>query len=293
MEYLRKVIFVLISGTIGFIVRSFEEKKYLSIYMIIIFISSPIIGTNQKNILPLMLEILIGVIVLTIIIFSIYQLRNFNEDIAGYYERRMKLWLSIWITSAIFLLNIYKPLFPYFYLGSFIALQYYASRYFVEKYLDKWFKYALFFLLVPLLAFLFTGLNLTIIFELISIEQPYLKVTDESIYKFSLFTSIIIQNLVTFFTRRGRLVEVKVATYFILAFSSTLSYCFFASDIILSSFPQEMVGYLGGEDVVKNKIQLYLNWFLFPYLVGTVWACFIVEYKERQNSNHKIDRDIY
>ncbi|MBG9450044.1 hypothetical protein ABE67_12045 [Cytobacillus firmus] len=150
MEYLRKVLFVLISGTIGFIIRSFEEKKYLSIYLIIIFVSSPLIVTNQKKLLPLLLEILIGVIVLTISIYSIYQLRNFNEDIAGYYERRMKLWLSIWITSAIFLLTIYKPLFPYFYLGGFIVLQYYASRYFVEKYLNQWFKYALFFFLFHL-----------------------------------------------------------------------------------------------------------------------------------------------
>ena len=81
--------------------------------------------------------------------------------------------------------------------------------------------------------------------------------------------------------------------YLLLAFFSTISYCFFISDYlapIINPYIDILCGESFTELEIKHKIENFITWATLPYLIGAVFGCFTIELVcrnyNRQKSNN-------
>ncbi|MGC5328984.1 hypothetical protein [Brevibacillus sp. SYSU BS000544] len=272
-----KFLFGIISIILHWVKNNFDRGSYEVVYFSTFFIIMVPSVVWFKGGWPDIYSFIALSVIVAISVFSFYHIQaRKSNNLSNYFKCMAKLSFYLWILGVFVTTMISPKITIYLYILTLTSTFYYIARYFVEKTLDHWFKYFILFMCVPVISLFVSDIYMLLIAE----EFSFLP-SDSILLKMTVLISIVIQNIIILFTRNQRIVEVKVATYLMLALFSTLSYCFFMSDLIVSLFNPQTINNFGGIEKVKQDVQELFSWILFPYLVGTVWACFIIEWIER------------
>lgn len=239
-------------------------------------------------------DILIGVVntslLIYIIYFCIYDFKKYtpakNSD-KFYKLANLTLWICT--SSPIIIATLNPLLVPITFLIPFSLTMYFFTRYIIEKFLFHWAIYFGSFILLPLISFILTHFYALLLNELL-IFYLNISIVDYPISKFAIIVSTLIYILIVLYTEPERLKEAKVAIYLLLAVFSTFSYCVFFIDEMLLNLVT--INFQIDNYEIENlgsQIQVLFNWLLLPYLIGSVWSCFAIEFKERNYKKIGID----
>lgn len=274
-------------------INNIDNKLYSNnfiIYGIILFFLT-LTTSNNDFILFILLKWIICIFVILLLIYSAYKIYiNKKYDKLAFYYNASNLSLAIFFYSFfIFLLLNLNNLFNF--VPSFILIFiYFKSRFLLMNLVRHFFLYTILFLLTPALVSLLWGLTNMIIG---SWTKNLLFISNNSSWWIIMILSIVIMNLTILWTEDSLIDEVKVAVYLLLAIFSTTSYCFFISDLIannvisyLKQYPELSYITIGS---LKTKIDEFTKWITLPYLVGSVFGCFMIELVQRNLNKKKIN----
>ncbi|SEL10198.1 hypothetical protein SAMN05518856_107317 [Paenibacillus sp. OK003] len=223
------------------------------------------------------------VVVLTINIIVLFEIRKLDRGSKEYFKQIsdwsfsmtfISLFISMGLIHTVpFLLNIF--------IVFFFVFIYFSARY---LYLDKvtnWFYLMLLMLFTPIISavlYSFIGMMLFEIFD----EKLF--IANGTLGWMVIILSIVLINLVVFWTPEERFNEAKVAIYFLLALFSTISYCFFVSDF-LSDLITPKLNSMSNTRITAEEVREFIEnavrWFTLPYLIGSVSSCFSLELVSR------------
>jgi hypothetical protein len=206
-----------------------------------------------------------------------------KENIIEYYHQMM-MWF---IYSILYILPITilieLPIISNLIIINFFAFIYFGSRKFLITRIKHYFSFAILFFFMPVISMILWAFLSTYLWELTD-SQFY--VSDKLLIWMVLFITIILINIVIYWAPEDVLDEAKIAVYLLLAFFSSLSYCFFMSDIISDIVIEKINKYPELSNITKSDISNFVDnivkWFTLPYLIGSVFGCFTVELAQRK-----------
>lgn len=166
---------------------------------------------------------------------------------------------------------------------SFFILFYYWSRFLFIKWVKHWLVYILLFFLIPIISVTIYSFLGIFLYEITG-EKFF--ISNSMLGWMVIFLSILLINIVVYWTPQHRFDEVKVAIYFLLAFFSSISYCFFISDYLTTFITPKLINIPGFSAVTTNDVKIFIEqvvkWVSLPYLIGSVFASFSIEYVSRR-----------
>ncbi|TQR26826.1 hypothetical protein C7Y47_24125 [Lysinibacillus sphaericus] len=271
---------------IGEYFNSKDLEDIFSTYLLLFFIITGLEVYNGGGIFPIRLVTALIFFVLLIYIY-IVRVKKMFVNVPNRYKYLMIFWGTFFCFSLFctILITEVHIILKWFYLISFIFMWYFTLMFVISKWINKWYKYSLLFLFSPIIAF-FSWVFLGGLLSLVTDNNYF--VSDELLIPITLVFSIIIMNFVIYVSPYNKIDELKVAIYFLLAIFSTISYCFFLSDISTNL----IFGYWNDDaekEIIKQLTDLILKWFTLPYLIGMVCGCFTIELKQR---NYKMKGNI-
>lgn len=261
-----------------------EDGKYLIVYIFYGLISFGLFTFLNVNELLKTLNILIVILIFLLFYYIRLSIKKKHLDLETryYYFSGWSLALLLFISLILSYVDIYERFFVFLYLIIFLSLIYYYTRFLLIKYVTNWYIFSAVFMLMPLISVFFWSLIKIVLQDII---QMKLYLSNQISLWIVFLLSIAIVNLLIYWTPKERIDEVRVATYFLLAVFSTISYCFFITDylaLFLSSYLTE----LKTKEIEIMAANL-VRWILLPYLVGSVFASFSIELVSRNENRRK------
>lgn len=291
LSWLLSVTRLVFRGTITSIKRGFYQNIYISYGVVFTIISLYLYRYNSEFI-----NILRFVVAIFIAVFLFYILVSIIRRTVKGSEERYKQFMGWFIASSFYiplisiLLINYTSIVINIFVVSFSLLVYYSMRYVLLRWIKHWFAYSLAYFLMPLVS-LFIWIYFGALLN--DFMKSDLFLMDSIVWWMVLFISIILINLSVIWTPYERIDEVRVSMYLLLAFFSTISYCFFISDYlapIINPYIDILCGESFTELEIKHKIENFITWATLPYLIGAVFGCFTIELVcrnyNRQKSNN-------
>lgn len=265
--------------------KEYKKGNYSNIYFVVGMVVTIITLLIYKytSFIFLIIKAIISLSLVWIVIYSMVKIVKSKLSNKEIYYKNMRDWyFAIAFYSGIWMLNLqylggYSILISNIVLGiSFCFMLCYECAYFLLKYIRNWVWYSLIFIAMPIVSTIlwsFLGLLIADIFKMPVIAS------DNVFGWMVLILTVILLNLSINITPDERFREVKVATYFVLAIFSTLSYCFFISDYLTNVILS--ISNRFSKEEIKTAIEYCIKWGCLPYLIGTVFGCFSLELTER------------
>ena len=248
---------------------------YTFILMTFLFFS---LKYNSNLIKFLNLVVLISAAIVLICIYK--RILKMKEDHMKFYSQSLNWWLTVsffWIFASMSFVHVNTYLVKIF-LIPFSLFFYYGMRYLFLKWVKHWFFYFVLFSLMPILSFFIYSFLGSLIFEFTNKEF----FVSDTVFKWMvILLCVLLTSIFVCWTPADRFDEVKVAVYLLLAFFSTISYCFFISDYLAEVVTSKLNEINQFEsftrDEIKELIDVVVKWVSLPYLIGSVFACFTLE----------------
>lgn len=271
-------------------IRYREFNKLFGILFFAQLLSLPI--NSYVFTLPL---IILSVCLLVISLFHILPIRK--ESLKSYYSAIAGWALFLFfengfITLVAFDLEGWKKISFVITTFCFIMIVYFYFRLFMILFLTSWGRYAIFFVFIlPVPSFLLAAFGISMFLSSYQIMVS----SNISIYSI-IIGMILLMNFVIYKTNEDTLPEAKVATYLTLALSSTLVYLqddilnFLSNQLInnepsIHLLPQKYI------NMLYEQLRSFIKLACMPYAIGTVFGCFVIEYKELQFKKAKKDKE--
>jgi len=294
MNLLTKIALTIPKTIYNWTLRTIEKEFYfivLGLYVGLLAVLSLLYQKNS-NFFTFCLFVSILMLLVPICIKVFKKILSNKKNEVKFFYQLSGFWLATFFLitfSSIHLISYKSGYSNLIILPIFISLYYY-SRYFVVKWINNWAKYLLLFALMPLFAsiiYIFIGIFLT---ELTGYK---LFASNSMLLWMAVLLSILLINIIVLWTPLKRFDEVRVAIYVLLAISSSISYCFFISDLLatyLTPKINSLSGQLLEKETVEEFVDNFVKWGTLPYLIGSVWACAGIELKTR-NYNRRNRRE--
>ncbi len=291
IEYFYSSFIKIVKSAFNWININWKQDKYLRVniaFTLILMLIAVFLNVNNE-IYWLILKLLFcatNIIVSILCFLSLVKLKSKLSTEHHYYN--MYEWYSLQILSMsayiIILNSIYPNSVDFFGLliGIFFYLTFYSyGRYFVAKWIKKWWTFALLFFAMPLIALLIGTIGSGIFASLFNIDLIQF---DPFLGFIVIVTTILLINYIIASTPESLVGEVKVAIYLILAISSAISYCFFAPEYLTNFLVEniKLLEYTNKNEIIE-VIDSILKWVTLPYSIGSVFGCFTIELVERNN----------
>ncbi|MDY8094479.1 hypothetical protein UY456_15885 [Paenibacillus polymyxa] len=268
-----------------------RNKNYETIYAsygitLVIFTINVYMHPNKVSYFLLWFFI---IVTLTINIIVLCKIRKSERGSKEYFNEISNWSFSMTYVSLFILMGVVRiihtsPLVTNLFVVFFFIFIYFKARFLFLDKVTNWFRLVLLLLFSPVISVVIYSFIGMLLFE---VFEEKLFIANGTLGGMVIILSIVLINLVVFWTPEERFNEVKVAIYFILALFSTISYCFFISDFLstlltpwLNSISATKVTSEGVRQLIENAVR----WFTLPYLIGSVFSCFSLELVSRNRA---------
>lgn len=279
-----KKIYIFIRNFMYKVVMEYKQNNYMNIcrfYLILNMIIFVTLRYDKSSILNIV-RVVHSVIQTMLVILILFKLIPNKKKSYIEYLKSMENWdtaaMVVSLLDSIYFRQVSATLSIIFiYIGNlmFFTMIYHKYRIVVYEKVVNWWEYTIYFLSLPILALLswfLIGLLMSDIFK------SYIFISSNFVKFMTIIITILIFNIEIYFTPKEKIDEVRVAVYLVLAIFSTISYCFFISDY-LSQVISESFNFT--KESISNAIDIAIKWVSLPYLIGSVFGCFVLELVNR------------
>lgn len=279
-----KILYIFIKYFIKKIIVEYKQNKYINICRLYLILNVIIFITlkYEKSSILSIVRIVHSVIQSMLVILILFKLISNKKKNYIEYLKSMENWdaaaMVVSFLDSIYFRQASATLSIIFiYIGNliFFMMIYHKYRLVVHEKVINWWKYTVYFLSLPILAmlsWLLIGLFISEVFT------SYMFISSNFVKFMTIIITILIFNVEIYFTPKERIDEVRVAVYLVLAIFSTISYCFFISDY-LAQVVSESSNFT--KESIRNLIDIAIKWVSLPYLIGSVFGCFVLELVNR------------